>query len=115
MNPAERASIDPSPGGWQDAAPDARIAGMSDASRKELHELVDALPPGEEQAARRYLEYLRDASDPYAKLDRVEPLGNLDDEERARLDAALRQAEEEIAAGSSIGAADLLRELRAGK
>jgi hypothetical protein len=42
---------------------------MSNTARKDLHELVDALPPGEEQAARRYLEYLRDASDPYAHLE----------------------------------------------
>jgi DNA-binding GntR family transcriptional regulator len=69
---------------------------MSDASRKELHELVNALPPGEEQAARRYLEYLTDA-------------------ERAKLHASLRQAEAEIAAGKSTAAEDLLRELRAGK
>jgi hypothetical protein len=88
---------------------------MSNAGRKELHELVDALPPGEEQAARRYLEYLRDASDPYARLDKVEPLGDLGDAERARLHGALRQAEKEIAAGNAVEAADLLRELRAMK
>ena len=37
---------------------------MSNTVRKDLHDLIDALPPGEEQAARRYLEYLRDAGDP---------------------------------------------------
>jgi hypothetical protein len=47
----------------------ARIPGMSSAARKALLELIDALPPGEEQAARRYLEYLRDASDPHAHLE----------------------------------------------
>ena len=45
---------------------------VSNTPRKDLHELVDALPPGEEQAARRYLEYLRDASDPFAHLDKVD-------------------------------------------
>lgn len=88
---------------------------MSDAARKDLHDLVDALPPGEEQAARRYLEYLRDASDPYAHLDEVEAFADMSDEERAKLHASLRQAEEEIAAGRSMPAEDLLRELRAAR
>ena len=86
---------------------------MSTAARKELHALFDPLPASEEQAARRYLEYLRDASDPYASLDKVEPLQGLSDDERAKLHASLRQAEEEIAAGKSVPAADVLRELRA--
>jgi hypothetical protein len=85
---------------------------MSIAARKALHELIDALPPGEEQAARRYLEYLRDASDPYASLDKVEPFANMPDGERARLHESLRRSEAEIAAGKSIKADDLLRELR---
>jgi hypothetical protein len=101
--------------GWRASPPIARILPMSNAVRKELHELVDALPPGEEQAARRYLEYLRDASDPYAPLDRAEMFGDLNDAERARLHGALRQAEDEIAAGKSVAAADVLRELRARK
>jgi plasmid stabilization system protein ParE len=41
---------------------------MTTAARSDLHALVDALPTGEEQAARRYLEYLRAASDPFASL-----------------------------------------------
>jgi hypothetical protein len=88
---------------------------MSEAARKDLHALVDTLPASEEQAARRYLEYLRDASDPYASLDKVEPLQGLGDEERARLHASLGQAEGELAAGKSVSAADVLRELRAAK
>jgi hypothetical protein len=88
---------------------------MSPAARKDLHALVDALPASEEQAARRYLEYLRDASDPYASLDKVEPLQDLSDDERAKLHASLRQAEEEIAAGKSVPAADVLRELPAAR
>ncbi len=88
---------------------------MSTAARKDLHALVDALPASEEQAARRYLEYLRDASDPYASLDKVEPLQDLSEDERTRLHASLRQAEEEIAAGKSVPAADVLRELRAAR
>ncbi|MCM2333462.1 MAG: hypothetical protein NDI82_05890 [Anaeromyxobacteraceae bacterium] len=88
---------------------------MSTAARKELHALVDALPASEEQAARRYLEYLRDSGDPYASLDRVEPLQDLNDEERSRLHASLRQAEVEVAAGKSAPAEDVLRELRAAR
>ena len=88
---------------------------MSSAGRKDLHALVDALPASEVQAARRYLEYLRDASDPYASLDKVEPLQDLNDDERARLHASLRRAEDEIAAGQSVPAEDLLRELRAAR
>jgi len=88
---------------------------MNNAARKDLHALVDALPASEEQAARRYLEYLRDASDPYASMDRVEPLQDLGDDERARLHASLRRAEDELAAGQSVPAADLLRELQAAR
>lgn len=88
---------------------------MSSAARKDLHDLVDALPASEEQAARRYLEYLRDASDPFASMDRVEPLLDLADDERARLHASLRRAEDEISEGPSISAANLLRELRAAR
>lgn len=88
---------------------------MSNAARRDLHALIDALPAGEEQAARRYLEYLRDASDPYASPGKVEPLVDMADDERARLHASLRQAEEEITAGRSVSAEDLLRELRAAR
>ena len=88
---------------------------MSNAARKDLHDLVDALPPSEEQAARRYLEYLRDASDPFASLDKVEPFLDLPDEERARLNASLRQAEAEIAAGQTVTAEAVIRELRAAR
>ncbi len=86
---------------------------MSDAARKDLHELVDALPPGEEQAARRYLEYLRDASDPFAHLDRGDPFAEMSDGDRARLHASLDRAEKQIAAGGSVSAEDVVRELRA--
>lgn len=85
---------------------------MSDAPRKDLHDLVDALPPGEEQAARRYLEYLRDASDPFAHLDRADPFADMTESERARLHASLERAEKEIAAGAGDPAEDVVRELR---
>jgi hypothetical protein len=86
---------------------------VSNTARKDLHELVDALPPGEEQAARRYLEYLRDASDPFAHLDKVDPFADMPEGDRAKLHASLDRAEREIAAGGSVSAEELLRELRA--
>ena len=86
---------------------------MSNTARKDLHDLVDALPPGEEQAARRYLEYLRDASDPFAHLDGVDPFADMSDDDRAKLRASLERAEKEIAAGEVVAAEDVLRDLRA--
>ena len=88
---------------------------MSNTARKDLHALVDALPASEEQAARRYLEYLRDASDPYASLDRVDPFVDMADEERAKLHASIQRAEAEIAKGGSTPAEDVVRELRAAR
>ncbi len=73
---------------------------MSNTARKDLHELVDALPPGEEQAARRYLEYLRDASDPFSHLDKADPFADMSEGDRAKLHASLERAEKEIAAGA---------------
>ena len=45
----------------------------------------------------------------------AEPLRGLADEDRARLHAALNQAEDEIADGKAVSAADVLQELRAAK
>lgn len=53
--------------------------------------------------------------DPFARLDRDDPLADLPDEERARLHAALEEAEAEIAAGQAVPADVVLRELRAAK
>lgn len=97
---------------WQIPLRIARIRDVSNANRKTLHELVDALPPGEEQAAQRYLEYLRDASDPFAHLDRVDPFADMSVSDREKLHASLERAEEEIAAGRSIPAEDVVRKAR---
>jgi predicted nucleotidyltransferase len=48
-------------------------------------------------------------------LDEVDPFVGMADDERARLHASLQRAEEEIAAGRSTPAEDLVRELRAGR
>jgi len=88
---------------------------MRNTARDDLHALVDALPPGEAQAARRYLEYLRDLSDPYAHLDGRDPFESMPDQERSELHASLEQAESEIAAGKGIPVSEVLRELRAAR
>ena len=48
-------------------------------------------------------------------LDEVDPFADMADDERARLHASLQQAEEEITAGRSSPAEDLVRELRGGR
>lgn len=88
---------------------------MGNTARDDLHALVDALPPGEAQAARRYLEYLRDSSDPYAHLDGRDPFENLPDQERSEVHASLELGEREIAAGKGIPVGEVLRELRAAR
>ena len=40
-------------------------------------------------------EFLHALSDPYASLDRVDPFADMADDERARLHASLRRAEED--------------------
>lgn len=69
--------------------------------KEELHRLVDALPEGEVAAARRYLEYLRDVgSDPVLRSFMAAPE---DDEPLTKDDeAAIREAEEEVARGEAI-------------
>ena len=63
----------------------------------------------------RRFEYQRDANDPYARLDKVAPLLDLADGDRAKLHAALWHAEDEIVAGKSVPAEDFVRELRAAR
>lgn len=79
---------------------------MTDALRRDLRDLVDALPLGEVQAARRFLEFLVDGSD---------ALSEIPDDERARLHASLRKAEVEIAAGQAVAADLVVRDLRASR
>lgn len=74
---------------------------MSDAAKKELHDLVDALPESEVMPARRYLEYLRDVGE------------ELSDEELARLDSDIATSLAEARAGKTHAAADVLAHLRA--
>jgi hypothetical protein len=68
---------------------------MPKTLKKELHELVDDLPPAGIPAARRYLDYLRDlGSDPVLRAAHAAPV---DDEEetpgeRAKVDEARKAA-----------------------
>lgn len=79
------------------------MQGMSAAERKELHELVDALPDEEIVAARDYLESLR----PRGK----HPYSDLPPEERAKLHAAIEQSRADAKAGLGVSADEVLREL----
>lgn len=87
---------------------------MSDAAKKELHELVDALRADQVGDARERLMALQNEdADPYAYLDESDPFEDMPDEERARLHAALEQSEKELAEGKGIPAEVVLAELRA--
>jgi predicted nucleotidyltransferase len=105
-----------------DFAPEAR-AGLFEMARMEaeLEELigrkVDLRTPAELSRFFRD-EVVASAEVQYARedyLDEVDALAEMPDEERARLHESLRQSEAEIAAGKSIAAEDLLRELRAAR
>lgn len=69
-------------------------------TKEHLHKLVDDLPQGEVEAARRYLEYLRDAGDPLIRVLRQAPLDDEaeDDEERA----SVAEGRADIAAGRVV-------------
>lgn len=69
-------------------------------TKEHLHKLVDELPQGGIEAARRYLEYLRDAGDPLIRMLRQAPLDDEteDDEERA----AVAEGRADIAAGRVV-------------
>ena len=87
---------------------------MSDAVKKELHALVDALPDQEVHTARRFLAFLRDeGTDPNAHLDEGDPFEDMPDEERARLHAALARSRREVAEGKVIPAEEVISRLRA--
>ncbi len=43
------------------------------AARRRLHDLVDELPPGEVRSASRYLQFLRDMTDPVLQAIRAAP------------------------------------------
>jgi hypothetical protein len=78
-------------------------------TRSELHRLIDELPEAETQAARRYLEYLRDRGLPGLKelLEAPEEEEELSDEGRRRLEEGL----EDLEASRTVSDEDVRREL----
>ncbi len=84
---------------------------MSDAAKKELHDLVDTLPASEVKSARRYLEYLRDQSDPHAHVDEQGPFEKMPDDERAALNASIDRGLAQAKAGQGRPIEEFLDEL----
>jgi hypothetical protein len=81
---------------------------MSDAAKKELHQLVDSLPESELHAARQYLVFLRDeGTDPYAHLERDD---EMDAEEREKLHASLERGLAEARRGEGRPVEEFLAE-----
>ncbi len=76
--------------------------------KESLHKLVDQLPESELPAAKRFLEYLRDAgSDPFLRALAAAPV---DDEPVTDEDlAAIREADEAIARGDEVPHEAVLR------
>lgn len=84
---------------------------MDDALRSEVRALVDRPPAAELSAARRYLEFLKErGTDRYSNLEEGD---DLDEEERARLHAAIERGLGEMRAGLGRPAEEVLAELRA--
>jgi hypothetical protein len=73
------------------------VASTVTSAKAELHRLVDALPEREVHAARRFLEYLRDAGDPVLRafMEAPEDDEPLTPEE----EAAIREGQEALARG----------------
>ena len=79
---------------------------MSDAAKKELHELVDALPVSEVRAAHRYLEFLSQQADPVqVALDNAP----YDDEDPQWDEVEAAEGRVDAAAGRTISTDELKR------
>lgn len=82
---------------------------MSDVERREVLNLVKRLEKRELIAAKRYLEYLRDMSDPLLVRLSQAPL---DDEPITKADrAAMRRADRDFAAGRTLTSKELKKKL----
>ena len=78
------------------------------AIKDDLHRLVDELPQDELLTAKRYLEYLRNMSDPLLKTLMEAPMD--DEPETAEEKAAVAEAYEDLAAGRVVTFEDIKRE-----
>ena len=82
---------------------------MSDAAKRELHDLVDSLPSSEVVPARRYLEFLRDQSDPQTHLDHG---GEMDAEDEEKLRVSLKRGLDQARRGEGRPVEEFLAELK---
>ena len=69
-------------------------------TKEDLYRLVDELPESEINAARRYLEYLRNLGDPVLRALKEAPEDDEPETEEER--AAVAQAYEDLAAGHVV-------------
>jgi hypothetical protein len=76
---------------------------MSDAAKKELHELVDALRDDQVDDAKERLLALQNED--------ADPFRDMTDEERARLHAVIAESRADAKAGKGISAEEMLHEL----
>lgn len=78
-------------------------------ARREIISLIDGLPDSELHAVKRYVQYIRDLQDPFLRALADAPW---DDEPLTEEDRiAIPEAKDDIAAGRTISADDLKREL----
>jgi len=83
---------------------------MSDAARKELHEIIDTLPDSEVPVVRRYIDFVRwQVDDPVQRAldDALED----DEEETADEVEAVARAREEIGRGGVLSHDEMKRRL----
>ena len=76
---------------------------------EDLHRLVGQLSESELDPARRYLEYLRDSTDPLVQKLLTAPLDDEDVTDEG--EAAIAESEEDFAAGRTVSHEDLKAEL----
>ena len=77
-------------------------------TKEELHRLVEELPQGEMEAARRYLEYLRNMGDLLLRALMQAPFDEEPEAEAER--PAVAEAYADLAAGRVVGHDDVRRE-----
>lgn len=77
-------------------------------TKEQLHKLVEELSQDEMEAARRYLEYLRDAGDPLIRLLRHAPFDDEPEDEDEQ--AAVAEGRANLAAGRVVSHDEVRRE-----
>ena len=79
--------------------------------KEELHRLIEELPDDELYGAKRYLEYLRNMSDPVFRAFLEAPLD--DEPETAKERAAVAEAYQDLAEGKVVPFNEIKREFEA--